>query len=231
MILLYFDIMIDSSIFSKEISKSFNWLIDLGFSLKEEDSNVLFEKARVETTLALGFSWTEYNKILINGFTAFKRFNLVENLIQEVLGGELDFTIKHRWHGEIPSDFVKISDPQFFQDAFLITDTIQMPIFSNMLKCFFENEVAIFDNKFSSLSTILDEIDLLPSNEKSSFIVNTSNSTFLRILAIKHLVNPLEGQKFYEETVKELSPLKNQRVFYQILQNLDRLFLILSRQE
>jgi hypothetical protein len=42
-------------------------------------------------------------------------------------------------------------------------------------------------------------------------------------MAIKYFVEPKDGEKFYKETLKELSPLKSQRVFGDILQKMDNL--------
>ena len=71
-------------------------------------------------------------------------------------------------------------------------------------------------------------MEKLPSDKKASMIVNTSNSTFIRIMAIKYLIEPKDGEAFYKETVKELSPFKNQRVFGDILQKMDKLKVILT---
>lgn len=215
--------MIDSKMFSEVVEKSFKWLIDLGFQFKRLDTNIYFEQDKDGEAFAIGFSWSEYNRILVNGLTVYKRFNSVEKVLRDVIGGTLDYTIKQHWQGEIPEELERVKDQQYFQNAFYIADTKQVSLFVEIVKGFFENEAKGFFAKFRSLDDVVKEMEVLPSDKKVSIIVNTSNSTFLRIMTIKHFVDPIEGEKFYKETIKELEPLKNQNVFKQILQNLDSL--------
>jgi len=47
-------------------------------------------------------------------------------------------------------------------------------------------------------------------------------------MTIKYFVNPKDGEEFYNETVRELKPLKNQRVFNEILLKLNDMKNIFS---
>lgn len=215
--------MIDSKIFSNSVQESFKWLTDLGYNFRQIDTNILFEKSIDYESFAIGFSWSEYNEILVNGFTAYKRFNNIENILQETIGGALDYTIKQHWKGEIPKELKKVKDPHHFSNAFYIADTSEVEIFSKAVKYFFETDAKFFFNKYTKLEDIVHEMEQLPSDKKASMIVNTSNSSFMRIMAIKYFVDPKDGEMFYKETIKELSPLKSQRVFGDILQKMDNL--------
>ena len=220
--------MIDSKIFSKKVQESFMWLTELGYNFRQIDTNIYFEKVDQNEAYAIGFSWSEYNKILINGFTAFKRFNNVEHVLQEVIGGTLEYTLKYHWQGEIPKELKKVKDQQHFTNAFYIANASEVGIFSKVVKSFFATDAKSFFYKYSKLGDIVQEMEKLPSDKKASMIVNTSNSTFIRIMAIKYLIEPKDGEAFYKETVKELSPFKNQRVFGDILQKMDKLKVILT---
>lgn len=213
--------MIDSKIFSEKVQECFEWLTELGYNFRQIDTNIYFEKVDQGEAYAIGFSWTEYNKILVNGFTAYKRFNHVEYILQEAFGGALDYTIKHHWQGEIPKELEKVKDQQYFANAFYIADISEVEIFSMTVKCFFEADAKSFFIKYAKLDDVVQEMEKLPSDKKASMIVNSSNSTFVRILAIKYFVEPKDGMEFYKETVKELSPLKSQKVFGDILEKMD----------
>lgn len=215
--------MIDSKIFSEKVQECFEWLTELGYNFRQIDTNIYFEKVNQDEACAIGFSWSEYNEILVNGFTAYKRFNNVEHILQEVIGGALDYTIKHHWQGEIPKELKKVKDQQYFANAFYVADISEIEIFSKTVKCFFETDAKSFFTKYSKLNDVVQEMEKLPSDKKASMIVNSSNSTFVRIMAIKYFVEPKDGTEFYKETVKELSPLKSQKVFGDILQNMDNL--------
>lgn len=215
--------MINSKTFAEGVEKYFKWLIDLDFQYRQVDTNIYFEQIKSDEAFAIGFSWSEYNTILVNGLTAYKRFENIEKFLQDVMGGRLDYTIKYQWNGEIPNELERVKDHKYFHNAFYIADTNQLSLFSNLVKEFFENDAQAFFGRFHDLAEVLRVMDVLPSDKKASMIVNTSNSAFLRIMAIKYVVDPSEGEKFYKETVKELRPLKNQKVFNQILQNLESL--------
>lgn len=215
--------MINSKIFSEKVQESFRWLTELGYIFQQRDTNIYFEKADQNATYAIGFSWSEYNKILVNGFTAYKRFNNVEHVLHEVIGGALDYTIKHQWQGDLPTEIERIKDKQHFTNAFFIAETSEIEIFSRTVKYFFETDAKFFFTKYSKLNDVVQEMEKLPSDRKASMIVNTCNSAFIRIMAIKYYVEPKDGEEFYNETIKELSPLKSQRVFGDILQKMDNL--------
>ncbi|MBN1988762.1 MAG: hypothetical protein JW783_05190 [Bacteroidales bacterium] len=215
--------MIDSKTFSEKVQESFGWLTELGYSFRQIDTNIYFEKVNQNEAYAIGFSWSEYNEILVNGFTAYKRFNNVEHILQEVIGGALDYTIKHHWQGKIPKELKKVKDQQYFANAFYIADISEVEIFSKAVKYFFEADAKSFFNKYSKLNNVINEMEKLPGDKKASMIVNSGNSIFMRIMAIKYFVEPKDGEKFYKETLKELSPLKSQRVFGDILQKMDNL--------
>jgi len=215
--------MINNKLFSTGVQDAFRWLIDLGYKFKQTDQNIYFERVNENETFAIGFSWAEYNEIMVNGFAVYKGFNLLEKAIAEVIHQPFNYSIVHRWQGGIPEGFEEAKDQKRFPNAFFVANTAQITDFSLLVKSFFENEAKTFLNKFSDLNSVIKEMDSLPSDKKTSLIFNANNSALLRIMAIKYFTDPAEGEKFYSETVKELDPLKNQRVFNEILQNIHKL--------
>ncbi|WP_109437771.1 hypothetical protein [Aquimarina sp. AU119] len=213
----------DRDLFIKQVKKDFQWLINLGYEFVHIETSIYFEKKSQDEAYAISFSWAEYNRFLIQNITAFKRFNKIEKCLNSVNNNALDYTIRELWNGEIPSDFEVVKNENHFINSFFIEDYSQIKLFSQMIEDFFINEVKSFFSKYQDLKNIIDEMNLLPSETKASMIVNTNNSTFMRIMAIKYFVNPQDGIEFYDETVKELAPLKNQRTFSLILDNLAKL--------
>ncbi len=222
--------MIDSKIFSEKVQESFRWLTELGYNFRQIDTNIYFEKVDQDEAYAIGFSWSEYNEILINGFTAYKSFNNVEHILQEVIGGTPEYTLKHHWEGP-PQELKKVKDQKRFANAFYIASASEVEIFSKVVKCFFETDAKSFFNKYSKLDDVVLEMEKLPSDKKASMIVNTSNSALIRIMSIKYLIEPKDCEEFYKETVKELTPLKSQRVFGDLLQKMNKLKVILAHDE
>jgi len=209
--------------FTKLIEKKFDWFIQQGYKMHQIDTNIIFEKSFGDNTYALKFHWGEYHVIKIQGIIAYKGFRQVEEIIAETIQREPDYTIKKIWKGEVPKEFHAYANDNLLTNSIYISNELQVQQFSEFVKIFFENEANFFFKKYSDLKSIIEEMNLLPSDKKASMIVNNNNTAFLRIMAIKYYVDPVEGINFFDETVKELEPVKKQKVFNVIIQNLKTL--------
>lgn len=210
-------------VFVNLIKKEFDWLIQKGFEIGHVERNIKFEKTFQDKAYAIRFSWAEYDVIKVDRVSCLKRFNKVEKIIGEILQREMDYTIHKKCIKEIPKIFNSEANGIVLTNAIYISNEHQVKQFSEFVKEFFENEAAAFFDQFKTLEDIIEEMNNLPSDQKASMIGNTGNSTFLRIATIKYLVNPDDGLKFYNETLKKLEPVKNERSFAAILNDLHKL--------
>jgi len=157
----------DRNSFVEKIKVEFQWLLDLGYEFKCIETSIYFEKNQKNEAFALSFSWTEYNRFLIHGITAYKRFNEVEKKITQI-NGTLDYTIKTMWKGDIPSEFEATKNENHLENSFFIEKTSQIDLFAKMVKLFFFNEVEQFYEKYEGLINVINEMVLLSSDKKAS---------------------------------------------------------------
>jgi len=176
--------MINSKIFSEKVQESFKWLIELGYQFKQIDTNIRFERIMENEAFAIGFSWSEYNKILVNGCIVYKRFNIVESILQKEIGGVLDYTIKLHWQGEIPKELEQVKDKEYFSNAFFIANIFEIDILSTVIKEFYYNEGLNFLDNYKTLMNVLDWLQENEIQRHSDLLVAHNNSMMLRKLII-----------------------------------------------
>lgn len=175
----------NSNIFSKEVEKSFNWLIDLGFQFRRVDTNIYFEQTNANEAFAIGFAWSEYNQIHLYGLTAYKRFNKVESKLHEATGRPLDYTIKHRWNGDVPEELERISDedhPAF--NSFYLENKSHVILFSDMVKKFLHGDANLFFDQFKSIEDVIEWLKTHDVKEHAELLVQNNNTQMLRRLIL-----------------------------------------------
>ena len=80
--------------FLEAMQSNCSFLENEGYFLRNVDPstnrNFWYEKSTLKGSLQMSLGWTQYgDEYQISGLTARKRFNIVEEEIQKVLGGEL----------------------------------------------------------------------------------------------------------------------------------------------
>nr|WP_319399908.1 hypothetical protein [uncultured Carboxylicivirga sp.] len=190
--------MIDSKIFSENIQESFNWLIELGYKFKQIDTNIYFERLKKDEAFAIGFSWSEYSRILVNGVTFYKRFDVVENILHEVNNGVQDYTIKQQWQGDVPQEFDKVKEQDYFSNAFYISNISEIRIFSSTLKKVYNEEVTGFLDNFKTLQDVLGWLGENDIQKHSDLLVANNNLMMLRKLVIMKEGHSPEYEDLYK---------------------------------
>lgn len=173
----------DRESFVEQVKIHFQWLIELGYQFNQIERNIYFEKESISESFKIGFSWSEYNRFLIQGISCAKRFKSVENVINEKTGN-LDYTIRLQRQGSVPIEFEAIKDETHFVNSFFISDNSQMPLFSQMVRDFYDKEVKLFYDEFKTIGSVLNWLSKADMQKHSDLLVVNNNSMMLRKLII-----------------------------------------------
>ncbi|REE01785.1 hypothetical protein [Marinoscillum furvescens] len=177
--------MIDSKMFSSEVEESFKWLTDLDFQFRQLDTNIVFERIKSDEAFAIGFSWSEYNRIHLYGLTAYKRFNSIENIIHVATEKPVDYTIKHHWKGDVPDELERISDQSHpATNSFFLENKSQVEVFSDMVKNFLHHEANDFFEQFETIHDVLKWLKAHEVKQHAELLVQNNNTGMLRKLIL-----------------------------------------------
>jgi hypothetical protein len=121
----------------------------------------------------------------------------VENILQKVISGEMDFTIKLHWQDELPAELERIKDKQHFSNAFFISDTTEIDILSTAFKKFYNTEVLSFFDKYKNLANVLDWLSENEIQKHADLLVVNNNLMMLRKLIIMKECHSPEYEDLY----------------------------------
>ena len=170
-------------VFLECIQDKFKWLSKTGFTFKSIDTSVYFEKSTEEEDCCINFFWAEFNEIKIQGLFAFKRFNVVEELIEKSTG-KLDFTIRM----PLKYDNFNLSMLSPNGGIYLSTEG-DISKFSELVQKLFQTSVLPFYKEFSSLHDVGNWLNENNASDHSKLLVVSNNSMMLRKLIILKEIN------------------------------------------
>lgn len=215
----------NTALYIETIKKECVFLEKEGYTFTQLENNIYYTKETNSEGFRIRFSWLEYgDKFTTQGLTAEKRFNIVEQEIQKVLGGELDtyYTIfKAPSINYIPKglEFTEIEK----NIRFTANTVNDIELFSEFIKSFYQGDVvAFFDNhkEFTKTAKLYEKLE----REKiSSLIINNGTDIFLRELVIKNKSKAIDESDFVEMVVAELESLKTNSTFAKLLENFNHL--------
>jgi hypothetical protein len=181
-----------------------------GYTFREVDRNIWYEKVGETEGQGISFAYTIYgNNFHVNALGAYKRFNAVEIFLQKRLGGELInyYTINiDPNESDLPTDlpYTKTKNNYHFE----IITSAQLISFLGSVKKFYEQTVKPFYQTYTSLAEVHNKLSNLKNPELASFISNASNLLFARVFIIKSFIEPSIGEEYYQYISNELSKLK-----------------------
>lgn len=196
--------MIDSKIFSRKVEESFKWLMDLGFKFRQLDTNIYFEQTKSNEAFAITFSWSEYNQIHVYGLFAYKRFSLIENIIQKATGNTIDYTIKYKWKGKVPKELDRISDENHpAYNSFYLENESQVRLFSDMVKGLL-HEANVFFERLKTLQDVLKWLETHEIKQHAELLVQNNNTGMLRKLILMKEGHSEDFEDLYQRYVNFL---------------------------
>ncbi|MFA0963214.1 hypothetical protein AB9P05_15530 [Roseivirga sp. BDSF3-8] len=202
--------MMNRNTFIKSLTKSFNWLLALGYELRQVETSIYFEKHSNNEVHSINFFWSEYDVIKIQGVFALKRFNFIESIIERITGN-LDYTIHKKWEGTIPKEFAAEANGVTLTDAFYLSDKNQIKLFSEIIEGFYNSEVQPFFNNFNSIENILYWLNTNETPDHVKLLVSNNNSMMLRKLIIMKESNSSDYHSLYEKYRDFLEQKNRQR--------------------
>lgn len=186
----------DKKVFLKCIHDEFRWILDLGYSFRPVDTSIYFEKNNDDVDYCINFFWAEFNEIKIQGLFAFKRFKLIENLIENVTGN-LDFTIR------LPLQYNDLNDVNLSiltpQGEIYLSDEHDIKEFSVYVQELFNRVALPFYQNFSSLQEVGKWMNENNIKDHSKLLSVSNNSMMLRKLIILKEINSGEFSELYEK--------------------------------
>ena len=208
-------------LYIETIRKECAFLEHEGYSFTQLENNIYYIKKTDSEGFRISFSWLEYgDKFDTQGVSARKRFNIVEQEIQKVIGGGLEnyYTIhKSPTVDKIPNELeIKMDGTNL---RFVSNTVKDIELFSFFLKSFYRNDIITFFNDYKEFSDVAKSYEKLEREKISTLIINTGTDIFYRELVIKNKSKANDEGDFAEMVFNELEPLKDKSTFSRILEN------------
>ena len=206
-----------------------------GYTLREVNTslnrNFWYEKHERSQGYRITFNWTQYgDEFHVIGLHCLKRFNVVEQELQKILGGELiDYYTIHK---SPLTDYIPVGlEFQVLRDNahFVLREQNDILLFANFVKEFFFTETAEFFHLFEKLETVYKTYLSLGREKISTLISGIGNTIFYRELVLKYIFNAEDKNTYYQMVVGELEQVKNNLTFGEILENLKQIKTNLSQ--
>jgi hypothetical protein len=211
----------DTALYIQTIKKECAFLEQEGYTFSQLENNIYYTKETATEGFRIRFSWLEYgDKFTTQGLTAEKRFNIVEQEIHKILGGELSnyYTIHKSPSVEyIPKGlgFTEIEKNIRFE-----SNTVsQIELFGAFVENFYKHDVVEFFNYHTEFIETAKSYEKLEREKISSLIINTGTDIFYRELVIKNKSNSNDENNFIQMVIAELEPMKTNSTFGRILEN------------
>jgi hypothetical protein len=210
-------------LYIKTIKKECAFLEAEGYTFNQVDTNFFYTKNTEDEGFRIRFSWLEYGDTFVtHGLTAEKRFNIIEQEIQKILGGNLvNYYTIHK-SPLMDNDYIpKGLEFQMSGENFRFeTNTIKdIELFGEYLRSFYFQDVIKFYSNYKEFIEVAKSYEKLERESISILILNTGNDIFYRELVIKNKSKSTDENNFIQMVVNELEPMKENSTFGKILEN------------
>jgi|GEM_PF-3538386 len=215
----------DTALYIETIKKECAFLEKEGYTFTQLENNIYYTKETDSEGFRIRFSWLEYgDTFAIQSLTAEKRFNIVEQEIQKILGGKLDSYYTIYTSPSINNTPKGLEITNFENNTRYTTNTVNdIELFCDFLKSFYESDaIAFFDNHKKFTKTV-ELYEKLEREKISSLIINNGTDIFYRELVIKNKAKSIDENDFVEMVITELESLKTNSTFGTILENFKHL--------
>lgn len=209
----------NNKLFKEIIESELGFFQADGYSLREVDRNIWFEKKIESEGFRISFSYTEYGDAFhVNGLKASKRFEEVEGILQKVLGGELSnyYTITlNPDETIIPLQLLYTKTENNFH--FEIDTVTDLHLFLRFVESFYEYAALPFYQLYDSLFKVYETTKELKGDQLSRFVNSSSNLIFSRLFIIKSFYDRPKAEEYYSEISSELTKMRGNNTMESIL--------------
>ncbi|MCU0417321.1 MAG: hypothetical protein MUE33_09050 [Cytophagaceae bacterium] len=193
----------DRELYIQTVKKECDFLEREGYIFNQIENNIYYTKDLETEGFRISFSWLEYgDKFATQGLSAKKRFNIVEQEIQKILGGELVnyYTIhKSPIVEDIPKELEFTVNEKNIR---FVTNTVNdIELFAKLIKEFYSKTVFDFFESYQNIDTVNSQLkELLEAKKIQTLLTSIDNTTILRfyVIAILCMNNPIKD--FFKET-------------------------------
>ncbi len=211
----------NTELYIKTIRNECAFLEQEGYIFSQLENNIYYAKETDTEGFRISFSWVEYgDKFNTQGVSARKRFNIVEQEIQKVIGGELKnyYTI----HKSPSIDLIPegLDFTENGKNICFVSNTVNdIKLFGEFVLNFYKSEVISFYNQYQNFIDAAKSYEKLEREKISTLILNTGTDIFYRELVIKNKSKAKDENDFVNMVVNELEPMKTNSTFSKILEN------------
>lgn len=211
----------NEELYIEAIKKECSFLEKEGYIFNQIENSIYFTKDSENEGFRIRFSWLEYgDKFTTYGLISEKRFNIIEQEIQKILGDELvNYYTIHKSPSEdyIPNglEFSKIEK----NIRFVSNTDHDIKLFGEFLRNFYLLEVIKFYSIYNEFSDLAKSYEKLERKNISTLISNTGSDIFYRELVIKNKSKAIDENEFVQMVISELEHMKQNPTFSKILEN------------
>lgn len=190
-------------LYIQTIKKECAFLEQEGYFFNQIENNIYYTKDLETEGFRISFSWLEYgDKFTTQGLSAKKRFNIIEEEIQKVLGGELVnyYTI----HKSPLVDYIpqSLEFTESEKNIHFVTNTVNdIELFAKLIKEFYSKTAFDFFERYKNIDAVNSQLkELLEAKKIQTLLTSIDNTTILRfyVIAIVCSNNPIKN--FFKET-------------------------------
>lgn len=203
------------------IKKECAFLEQEGYFFNQKENNIFYTKESETEGFRIRFSWLEYgDKFVSHGLTAEKRFNIIEEEIQKLLGGELEnyYTIHKSPSIDCIPNGLEFTEAEN-NIRFVVNTVNDFVLFGEFVKIFYQHDVIKFFTTYKEFKDTAKSYEKLAREKISALIVNTGTDIFYRELVIKNKSKANDENDFVQMVITELEPIKTNSTFGKILEN------------
>ncbi|MBB1193578.1 hypothetical protein DNC80_07840 [Flavobacterium sp. SOK18b] len=186
------------------IKKECAFLEQEGYIFNQIENNIYYTKDSEREGCRISFSWLEYgDKFDSYGISAEKRFNIIEQEIQKILGGSLlnYYTIHKSPLVDYIPNCLKFSGTEN-KNCFITNSVNDIELFAELIKEFYSKTAFDFFESYKNIDTVNRQLKELLEAKKIQALLTSSmgNTTILRfyVIAIVCMNNPIKD--FFKET-------------------------------
>lgn len=211
----------DRELYINTIKNECAFLENEGYIFNQLENNIYLTKDSEYEGFRIRFSWLEYGENFTTyGLISEKRFNIIEQELQKILGAELVnyYTIHKSPSVDSIPEGLKFTNIEK-NIRFVSNKVIDLELFGEFLRDFYFLEVIKFYSNYKDLFDVTKTYEKLERNNISSFIVNNGSDIFYRELVIKNKSKAIDENEFVQMVISELESRKQNPTFSKILEN------------
>ncbi|MEO9511543.1 MAG: hypothetical protein ABJN84_02455 [Flavobacteriaceae bacterium] len=211
----------DTILYVETIKKECAFLEKEGYTFTQLENNIYYTKETDLEGFRIRFSWLEYgDTFAVQGLTAEKRYNIIEQEIQKVLGGKFDSYYTIHTSPSVNNAPKGLEITNFANNTRYRTNTVNdIELFCGFVKFFYESSAIVFFDNHKEFTKTAELYGKLEREKISSLIINDGTDIFYRELVIKNKAKSIDENDFVEMVITELEPLKTNSTFGTILEN------------